>query len=294
MPREPHFGHVPGYPPGSLFEDRRALSASGVHRPPMAGICGRSAEGAESIVLNGGYVDDDDHGDTILYTGAGGNDPRTKRQVADQTLNRTNLALANNLRHGLPVRVIRGPRAGLHGPAAGCRYDGLWRVTDYWAEVGRDGYRIWRYRLEPAEVASGARGHTVGEQGELYVAPQRRVGEVSRIVRDTAVTRSVKRLHGHRCQVCGEAVETLAGPYAEAAHIRPLGAPHHGPDVLANVLCLCPNHHVAFDRWAFTLADDLSLIGLPGALRLHPKHVPDPEHVAYHREHALRARSEAA
>lgn len=286
MPREPIFGHVPGYPPGSLFADRRDLSASGVHRPPQAGICGRSAEGAESIVLNGGYVDDEDDGATILYTGAGGNDPGTKRQVADQTLNRTNLALANNIRHGLSVRVIRGPHAGAHGPAEGYRYDGLWRVTDYWAEIGRDGYRIWRFRLEPVDVASGARGQTAGEQGEFYAAPQRRLGEVSRIVRETAITRRVKELHWYRCQVCGEAVETPAGPYAEAAHIRPLGAPHHGPDVLANVLCLCPNHHVAFDRWAFTLADDYSLIGLPGVLRLHPRHNLDPAHLTYHRERA--------
>lgn len=131
MPRDPVFGHVPGHPPGSVFADRRALAASGVHRPLQAGMCGRSSDGAESIVLNGGYVDDEDWGDTILYTGAGGNDPRTKRQVADQTLNRTNLALANNLRHGLPVRVIRGPHAGPFAPPEAYRYDGLWRVEDY-------------------------------------------------------------------------------------------------------------------------------------------------------------------
>lgn len=294
MPREPLFGHVPGYPPGRLFADRRELSASGVHRPPQAGICGRAAEGAESIVLNGGYVDDSDLGHTILYTGAGGNDPTTKRQVADQTLNRTNLALANNLRHGLPVRVIRGQHAGAYAPPEGYRYDGLWRVVDYWAEVGKDGFRIWRYRLVGVDAASGLRRDLVGEQPELFVAPQRRLGHAARIVRDTAITRRVKELHRFRCQVCGETVETAAGPYAEGAHIRPLGQPHNGPDVMENVLCLCPNHHVAFDRWAFTIAEDYSLVGLSGVLRLHPKHVPGLAHVAYHREHALLARREAA
>lgn len=39
-------------------------------------------------------------------------------------------------------------------------------------------------------------------------------------------------------------------PYAEAAHIRALGSPHNGPDVIENVLCLCPNHHVLFDNGA--------------------------------------------
>lgn len=31
------FGHVPGYPEGSLFESRAALAAAGVHRPTQAG-----------------------------------------------------------------------------------------------------------------------------------------------------------------------------------------------------------------------------------------------------------------
>ncbi|HIG74059.1 MAG TPA: HNH endonuclease, partial [Bacteroidetes bacterium] len=219
----------------------------------------------------------------------GGNDPSTKRQVAHQSLNRANLALANSLRHGLPVRVIRGASAGAHGPPEGYRYDGLFRVEDYWPEIGADGYRIWRFRLVRIGEAAIASGQ-VHEQRELF-HPERRAGVVSRIVRDTAVTREVKKLHGFRCQVCGETIETPAGLYAEGAHIQPLGRPHNGPDVLANVLCLCPNHHAAFDRWVFSLADDLSLIGLDGALRVHPRHPVGREYVRYHRERALAARA---
>jgi putative restriction endonuclease len=97
------------------------------------------------------------------------------------------------------------------------------------------------------------------------------------------VTSHVKALYGFRCQVCGLQLETPPGPYAEAAHIRPLGRPHDGPDVLGNVLCLCPNHHVQFDRWAFALAGDLSLIGMGGRLRVHPRHDIHLDHVRYHR-----------
>jgi putative restriction endonuclease len=104
-------------------------------------------------------------------------------------------------------------------------------------------------------------------------------------VRDTAVTRQVKALHDYRCQVCGVRLSSAAGPYAEAAHIRPLGAPHHGPDVLANVLCLCPNHHVLFDLGSFGVADDEALLGLPGQLRPHKKHLIGAEFLAYHRAH---------
>jgi hypothetical protein len=57
-------------------------------------------------------------------------------------------------------------------------------------------------------------------------------------------------------------------PYAEAAHIRPLGAPHDGPDSYENLICLCPNHHTLFDIGGFTIADDLSLIGIDGKLHI--------------------------
>jgi putative restriction endonuclease len=54
------FGHVEGYPEGSIFESRQHLSQSGVHRSTQAGISGGAEEGADSIVLSGGYEDDKD------------------------------------------------------------------------------------------------------------------------------------------------------------------------------------------------------------------------------------------
>ena len=286
-------GHVPGVPVGATFATRHDLAAAGVHRPPQAGICGTAAGGAESIVLAGGYVDDEDVGNEILYTGAGGNDRQTRRQTSHQTLGGTNAALVTSHQRGLPVRVVRGrprpsvlrnhPRVVFAPPETGYRYDGLYLVTDYRPDVGSDGFRVWRFLLErlPALVTEPATlFSTVAERRETYA---------SRLVRDPAVVLHVKRLHGHCCQVCGRAVETPAGPYAEGAHVRPLGRPHDGPDVPENVLCLCPNHHVAFDRWAFALADDLALVGLPGRLRTVRDHALDPAHVVYHR-----ARFEAA
>ena len=286
-------GHVPGIEPGVSFADRTALRAAGIHRPTQAGICGTAAGGAESIVLAGGYVDDEDTGDEILYTGAGGNDRQTRRQNAHQTLGGTNAALVTSYERGLPVRVVRGrprptvlrehPRVVFAPPEAGYRYDGLYLVTDYRPDVGTDGFRVWRFRLERLPVP-------VEEPATLFgIVSERRESFVSRLVRDPGVVLHVKRLHGHGCQVCGRAVETPTGPYAEGAHIQPLGRPHDGPDVPENVLCLCPNHHVAFDRWAFALADDLTLVGLPGRLRTVRDHEVDRVYVAYHR-----ARFEAA
>jgi hypothetical protein len=53
-------------------------------------------EGADSIVLSGGYEDDEDHGDEIVYTGHGGKDQKTGKQVRDQKLTIGNLALARS------------------------------------------------------------------------------------------------------------------------------------------------------------------------------------------------------
>lgn len=152
------FGEIAGVPEGAEFESRKELAAAGVHRPLMAGISGSGTDGAESIVLSGGYEDDHDEGDTIVYTGHGGRDGETGRQVSDQRLERGNLALATNQLRGLPVRVVRGAaHASPYSPVAGYRYDGLYRVEDHWHEVGRSGFRVWRFRLVklPASTTPG-------------------------------------------------------------------------------------------------------------------------------------------
>jgi putative restriction endonuclease len=96
------FGEIAGVPPGTVFPNRRALADAGVHRPIQAGISGSANEGADSIVVSGGYEDDEDYGDVIVYTGHGGNDPSSRRQVADQLLERGNLAVARSCEQGLP------------------------------------------------------------------------------------------------------------------------------------------------------------------------------------------------
>jgi hypothetical protein len=126
-------------------------------------------------------------------------------------------------------------------------------------------------------------GPNAPSQSQPGVPAPRRPGVVERIVRDTAVTAEVKRMHGYQCQVCGTRLEMPDGPYAEGAHVRPLGSPHDGPDLPPNVLCLCPNHHVLLDGGAFSIRDDLTLIGLEGRLRTAEGHRIDPAYLLYHR-----------
>ncbi|MDP9458682.1 MAG: HNH endonuclease [Actinomycetota bacterium] len=145
-------------------------------------------------------------------------------------------------------------------------------------------------------MGSSSRGPTLRSHRTLDATSPRSAARpshpISRIVRDTATAQRIKVLYGYHCQACGVRLETAAGPYAEAAHIRPLGAPHDGPDSADNILCLCPNHHVLFDHGGLVIKEDLSLKGEEGRLTVHPQHRIDPEHLRYRREHYARAASE--
>lgn len=285
------YGEIPGLPPGSTFANRLALAESGVHRPRQGGICG-GKDGAESIVVSGGYVDDEDFGNEIIYTGQGGRDPETGKQVANQTLTLGNAGLVRSRTEGYLVRVVRGAGGDpKYSPATGLRYDGLYRVVDFWHEKGRDGFRVWRFRLVIHDDAALPAGEQA-EPEEIGIAgPSGRTSTtIQRIARSTRVARKVKDLHQHTCQVCGLQISTPAGPYAEAAHIRALGRPHDGPDVESNVLCLCPNHHVMFDTGAIYIDDDWVVHdsthhGAIGLLRRVSTHRVDARHVTYHRGH---------
>lgn len=278
------FGHIPGYPPGTEFPSRAELSSAGVHRPTQAGISGTEHEGADSIVLSGGYEDDSDSGDEIVYTGHGGRDPVTGQQVSDQLLTRGNLALAYSQLHGLPVRVIRGAsHRSSYSPRTGYRYDGLYQVEDHWRDKGKSGHTIWRFRL--VKITEKREIQRVAEQRETYGPARRQESTTLRIIRDTIQAKKVKEMYDYRCQVCNIRLESAAGPYAEAAHIRPLGSPHNGPDTLDNLLCLCPNHHVLFDYGSIAIDDDFTLLGTIGQLTVIKEHKINTEHLRYHRSH---------
>lgn len=142
------FGEIPGIPEGSEFENRLFLSKYGVHRPIRAGVSGTATEGADSVILSGGYEDDEDFGHTVIYAGNGGRSNKTGLQVADQQLDRKNLALVLNQERNLPVRLIRGVNPkNPFAPTLGYRYDGLYWVESYWEGKGQSGFVVWYFRL---------------------------------------------------------------------------------------------------------------------------------------------------
>ncbi|XP_027625411.1 E3 ubiquitin-protein ligase UHRF1 [Tupaia chinensis] len=172
-----HYGPIPGVPVGTMWRFRVQVSESGVHRPHVAGIHGRSNDGAYSLVLAGGDEGGQDHGNFFTYTGSGGRDlsgnKRTAEQSCDQKLTNTNRALALNCsapindqegaeakdwRSGKPVRVVRNMKGGKHSkyaPAEGNRYDGIYKVVKYWPEKGKSGFLVWRYLLRRDDEEPG-------------------------------------------------------------------------------------------------------------------------------------------
>ncbi len=285
-----YFGHVSGIAVGTTFANRAEASAAGIHRPRQAGISGSGNDGADSIVVSGGYVDDEDFGNRIIYTGHGGNDPNTRKQVADQVLKSGNLALAISCDQQLPVRVLRGANGDpVHSPSSGYRYDGVFSVDRYWREVGSDGFLIWRFELSQIDDEwSISQSDEVGD-GQ----PERRVARsMNVIVRNSSLATWVKQIHNWHCQLCSARITTHTGAYAEAAHIRPLGTPHNGPDQTSNILCLCPNCHKRFDAFVWHVSDAGQVVDTItretlGDLRLDPRHQVGREHLAYHREQCM-------
>ncbi len=88
----------------------------------------------------------------------------------------------------------------------------------------------------------------VSNDARLDELPERVRQEIYRVVRDTQVTRRLKRLYEFRCQICGKRLEIEPGRfYVEAHHLKPLGEPHNGPDIEANVVCVCPNCYTLLD-----------------------------------------------
>ncbi|MFJ3848444.1 YDG/SRA domain-containing protein [Streptomyces albidoflavus] len=292
-------GEVASVRVGQEFSTRRMAHEAGVHRPLQAGICGAMRTGAESIVVSGGYKDDEDYGGVIVYTGHGGQDSRG-RQVRNQSLDDPgNAALVTSYLEGLPVRVLRGHQGDpAYAPTAGYRYDGLYRVTRYGSKLGIDGYLIWQFRLESYEDAGTPQGARQPEapnspDASKSVAaagrevPERITSAVQRIVRSSAVKRQVKAWHDNCCQICDLRIEVSGGSYSEGAYVRALGSPHNGPDITGNVLCLCPNCHVMFGAGAIVIEDDLTVIRggqRAGKLRIDPRHLLDLECVRHHRE----------
>ncbi|XP_030470039.1 histone-lysine N-methyltransferase family member SUVH2-like [Syzygium oleosum] len=146
-------GSIPGICVGDIFFYRMELMVLGLHGQTQAGIdylpASQSSNGepiATSVIVSGGYEDDEDSGDVIIYTGHGGQD-KFNRQCVHQKLEGGNLALERSMRYGIELRVIRGIRYDGGMTSKVYVYDGLYRIMDCWFDVGKSGFGVFKYKL---------------------------------------------------------------------------------------------------------------------------------------------------
>jgi len=284
-------GEIAGVIPGTLYKSREEVRLAKLHRPPMAGISYITDGPAESIVISGGYADDEDFGDIIIYTGQGGQDSPGGKQVKDQEVTRGNRALIFSEDHGSPIRIIRGSGGDpKYSPETGYRYDGLYFVLNHWFEKSKSGPLVIRFELNRiSELVSET--PVTSESGEAPAGnaqPGRKNVTTSAIKRDSSVADWVKKVHNDRCQFCSITLVTRVGTYSTGAHIQGLGRPHNGKDETSNLLCLCPNCHVLFDKGVLYIANDNKTVinivsGENRLLNLEKIHVLDELAIAHHR-----------
>ncbi|KAA0041049.1 histone-lysine N-methyltransferase, H3 lysine-9 specific SUVH6-like [Cucumis melo var. makuwa] len=140
-------GQVPGVEVGDEFRYRIELNIIGLHRQTQGGIdyvkCGQKIL-ATSIVASGGYANNLDNSDVLIYTGQGGNMMHSDKKPEDQKLERGNLALKNSFDEKSPVRVIRGSESS---DGRTYVYDGLYLVEKWWQDMGPHGKLIFKFQL---------------------------------------------------------------------------------------------------------------------------------------------------
>ena len=149
----------------------------------------------------------------------------------------------------------------------------------------QQGERIHSLLLVNNPSIAPSQGNEELHASDIAEPPERIEVTISRVIRDTAKSRSLKALYQYRCQVCQLAIPISPGIfYIEAHHIRPLGTPHVGRDEHDNMIVLCPTHHAMFDLSIvrFVSTSEVEVYG--SIHRLDVRHSFNPSSIAYHNE----------
>ena len=129
------------------------------------------------------------------------------------------------------------------------------------------------------------------KQESSDVVVERRSVERQEQKRDRKKAAVLKQHYDNTCIFCGTRLQVSEDNfYSEAAHIRGLGEPHNGPDKVSNMLVLCPNHHLQFDRGmlrlskvgdVFRIESKIADDSLDGKV-IFLAHFVDDNHIQYH------------
>lgn len=98
-------------------------------------------------------------------------------------------------------------------------------------------------------------------QNPDYNSPPRIETLVSRIIRDTKLSREVKSENSWKCQICDMSIKLNNGNYySEGHHLQPLGGEYQGPDIKGNIIIVCPTHHTELDYGVIAINPVTSMI----------------------------------
>lgn len=106
-----------------------------------------------------------------------------------------------------------------------------------YVEMVSEGVDVATPLIEAAVAGSG-----LNQDPDDDAAADRARQATTRLVRDAAFSRDVREAYDHRCALCGLGLGLVVG-----AHVFPASAPG-SQDEVWNGICLCQNHHTAFDR----------------------------------------------
>jgi hypothetical protein len=131
---------------GQWWPSQLCAVRDGAHSATVAGICGKTGEGAFSCVLSGGSYPNVDSGDAIWYYGTSSDDPS---HPTDSTS-----YMIESSRTKIPVRVLRTSKMTTEGPnnyrpEAGMRYDGLYKVVGSEVKDPRKQVHLFHLVREP-------------------------------------------------------------------------------------------------------------------------------------------------
>ncbi|KAJ6797495.1 histone-lysine N-methyltransferase, H3 lysine-9 specific SUVH1-like [Iris pallida] len=154
-------GAVPGVEVGDMFYFRFEMLLVGLHSQVMAGIDRMTARfGNEEdtvaigIVSAGGYENEEEDVDALIYSGQGGSSGRNDKKIFDdQKLERGNLALERSLHWANGIRVIRSAKDPSSLTNKIYIYDGIYKVRESWVEKGKSGFNMFKFKLlrEPGQ-----------------------------------------------------------------------------------------------------------------------------------------------
>lgn len=113
---------------GQWWPTQLCAVRDGAHSATVAGICGRTGEGAFSCVMSGGSYPNIDRGNEVWYYGTESDDPSRPTDSTQHMIESCKLKTS--------IRVLRASKMTTEGtndykPKEGMRYDGLYKVVSY-------------------------------------------------------------------------------------------------------------------------------------------------------------------